>query len=81
MVFKKTDYYPKPVKREVALPRQLAMYFAKEYTNATFTKIGEEMGGKDHSTVMYACDTIRDVAKVDKEMKKFIKEIKDKIFE
>ena len=68
-------------KREVALPRQLAMYFAKEYTNATFTKIGEEMGGKDHSTVMYACDTIRDVAKVDKEMKKFIKEIKDKIFE
>ncbi len=35
------------------------MYFAKEFTNATFTKIGEEMGGKDHSTVMYACDTIK----------------------
>ena len=68
-------------KREIALPRQLAMYFAKEYTNATFTKIGEEMGGKDHSTVMYACETIRDVSKIDKELKKYLKEIKDKIFE
>ena len=60
-------------KREIALPRQLAMYFAKEYTNATFTKIGEEMGGKDHSTVMYACETIRDVSKIDKELKKYLK--------
>ncbi len=77
----KDQLLSKTRKREIALPRQLAMYFSKEYTNATFTKIGEEMGGKDHSTVMYACDTIRDVAKVDKEMKKFIKEIKDKIFE
>ncbi|TDX86413.1 chromosomal replication initiator protein DnaA [Epilithonimonas xixisoli] len=66
-------------KREIALPRQLAMYFAKEYTNATFTKIGEEMGGKDHSTVMYACDTIRDVSKIDKELKKYIKDLKEKI--
>ncbi|NAW50311.1 chromosomal replication initiator protein DnaA [Elizabethkingia argentiflava] len=77
----KEQLLSKTRKREIAMPRQLAMYFAKEYTNATFTKIGQEMGGKDHSTVMYACDTIRDVAKVDKEMKKFIKEIKDKIFE
>ncbi|QCX53714.1 chromosomal replication initiator protein DnaA [Elizabethkingia sp. JS20170427COW] len=68
-------------KRDIAMPRQLAMYFAKEYTNATFVKIGEEMGGKDHSTVMYACDTIRDQSKVDKQMKKFVKEIKEKIFE
>ncbi|MGV4413414.1 chromosomal replication initiator protein DnaA [Chryseobacterium sp. T1] len=66
-------------KREIALPRQLAMYFAKEYTNSTFTKIGEEMGGKDHSTVMYACDTIRDVSKIDKEIKKYIKDLKERI--
>ena len=66
-------------KREIALPRQLAMYFAKEFTNATFTKIGEEMGGKDHSTVMYACDTIKDVSKIDKELKKYVKELTEKI--
>ena len=66
-------------KREIALPRQLAMYFAKEYTNATFSKIGEEMGGKDHSTVMYACETIKDVSKIDKEIKKYVKELNDKL--
>jgi chromosomal replication initiator protein len=51
---KREQLLSKTRKREIALPRQLAMYFAKEFTNATFTKIGEEMGGKDHSTVMYA---------------------------
>lgn len=65
-------------KREIALPRQLAMYFAKEYTNSTFSKIGEEMGGKDHSTVMYACETIKDVSKIDKEIKKYVKELTEK---
>ena len=76
---KREQLLSKTRKREIALPRQLAMYFAKEYTNATFTKIGEEMGGKDHSTVMYACDTIRDVSKIDKELKKYIKDLKEKI--
>lgn len=66
-------------KREIALPRQLAMYFAKEMTNATFSKIGEEMGGKDHSTVMYAVETIRDISKIDKEIKKYVKELTEKI--
>lgn len=66
-------------KREIALPRQLAMYFAKEMTNATFSKIGEEMGGKDHSTVMYAVETIRDTSKIDKEIKKYVKELTERI--
>lgn len=66
-------------KRDIALPRQLAMYFAKEFTNHTFAKIGEEMGGKDHSTVMYACEQIKDMSKIDKEIKKYVKEISDKL--
>lgn len=76
---KREQLLSKTRKREIALPRQLAMYFAKELTNATFTKIGEEMGGKDHSTVMYACDTIRDISKMDKEIKKYLKEISERI--
>ena len=55
------------------------MYFSKEYTSATFTKIGEEMGGKDHSTVMYACETIKDISKIDKEIKKYVKELSEKL--
>ncbi|MDO5615884.1 MAG: chromosomal replication initiator protein DnaA, partial [Cruoricaptor ignavus] len=66
-------------KRDIALPRQLAMYFSKELTNATFSKIGEEMGGKDHSTVMYACDTIKDISKMDKEVKKYVKELSERM--
>ncbi|MDR2206248.1 MAG: chromosomal replication initiator protein DnaA [Flavobacteriaceae bacterium] len=76
---KKEDLLSKTRKREIALPRQLAMYFSKEYTKSTFSKIGEEMGGKDHSTVMYACETIKDVSKVDKELKKYVKELTEKI--
>lgn len=76
---KREQLLSKTRKREIALPRQLAMYFAKEFTNSTYTKIGEEMGGKDHSTVMYACETIKDVSKIDKEIKKFVKELTEKI--
>lgn len=76
---KREDLLSKSRKREIALPRQLAMYFSKELTNATFSKIGEEMGGKDHSTVMYACETIKDVSKIDKELKKYVKELTEKI--
>lgn len=76
---KREELLSKTRRREIALPRQLAMYFAKELTNSTFTKIGEEMGGKDHSTVMYACETIKDVSKIDKEIKKYVKELTEKI--
>ncbi|ADQ81183.1 chromosomal replication initiator protein DnaA [Riemerella anatipestifer] len=76
---KREQLLSKTRKRDIALPRQLAMYFAKEFTDATFTKIGEEMGGKDHSTVMYACDTVKNTAEVDKQMRKYIKELKEKI--
>ncbi|WKS94688.1 chromosomal replication initiator protein DnaA [Riemerella columbina] len=76
---KREQLLSKTRKREIALPRQLAMYFAKELTDATFSKIGKEMGNKDHSTVMYACDAVRDGAKVDKQMRKYIKELKEKI--
>ncbi len=76
---KKEDLLSKSRRREVALPRQLAMYFSKQFTNSTFSKIGAQMGGKDHSTVMYACDTIKDVSKIDKEIKKYVKDLTDRI--
>lgn len=76
---KMEELLSKSRKREVALPRQLAMYFSKELTNATFARIGEEMGGRDHSTVMHACDTIKNVTQVDKEIKKYVKDLSERI--
>ncbi|MDA2920373.1 chromosomal replication initiator protein DnaA [Desulfobacterota bacterium AH_259_B03_O07] len=40
--------------KNIAKPRQIAMFFARRYTGASFTEIGEKFGGKDHSTVIHA---------------------------
>ncbi len=65
-------------KRDIAFPRQLAMYFSKELTPATYKRIGTETGGRDHTTVIYACDTVRNLAQMDKEVKRAIKDLSEK---
>ncbi|MFQ5788801.1 MAG: chromosomal replication initiator protein DnaA [Thermodesulfobacteriota bacterium] len=40
--------------KNIAVPRQIAMFFARRYTGASFPEIGEKFGGKDHSTVIHA---------------------------
>src|SRR5690606_4451899 len=43
-------------KKEIVLARQLAMYFAKELTKSSLKTIGLHFGGRDHSTVIHACN-------------------------
>ncbi len=43
----------------VAFPRQIAMYLSRELTDASLPRIGEEFGGRDHTTVMHACDRVK----------------------
>ena len=62
-------------KREIVQARQIAMYFSKNYTNASLSTIGYEIGGKDHSTVLHACKTIRDLLDTEKCIQKYVKEI------
>ncbi|HEX2998897.1 MAG TPA: chromosomal replication initiator protein DnaA, partial [Armatimonadota bacterium] len=45
--------------KHIVLPRQVAMYLARELTNAPLTDIGYRFGGRDHSTVIAACNKIR----------------------
>ncbi|HYF92924.1 MAG TPA: chromosomal replication initiator protein DnaA [Symbiobacteriaceae bacterium] len=44
--------------RSVAFPRQIAMYLSRELTDSSLPKIGEEFGGRDHTTVIHACEKI-----------------------
>ncbi len=53
-----TDLRSKKRTRTVALPRQVAMYLCRRYTNASFPVIGDRFGGRDHSTVIHAAQVI-----------------------
>lgn len=54
--------------REIVLPRQIAMYMAKELTNLSLKSIGYHFGGRDHSTVIHAIQTVNDLMDTDKEV-------------
>lgn len=51
--------------KEVAIPRQVAMYVSKQLTDASLSDIGKNFGGKDHATVIYACKQIEERRKED----------------
>lgn len=56
---KVSDLLSKRRSRSVARPRQMAMTLAKELTNHSLPEIGDAFGGRDHTTVLHACRTIR----------------------
>ncbi len=53
-----TDLKSKKRTKEIAIPRQIAMYLARELTDLSLQDIGKHFGGKDHATVLYACKQI-----------------------
>ncbi len=50
-----SDLLSKKRSRDIARPRQVAMYFAKELTTHSLPQIGDRFGGRDHTTVLHAC--------------------------
>ncbi len=55
--------------REVAKARQVAMFLIREMTQLSTTRIGELFGGRDHSTVMYACEKVAEMEGSDPKIK------------
>jgi len=52
------DLIDKSRKKELVHPRQISMYLIREELNSSYPYIGEKLGGRDHTTVMYACQKI-----------------------
>lgn len=73
------DIKGKKRSNKVAHPRQLAMYLCRQETDETFPRIGLEFGGRDHSTVIFACDKIETELQTNKELEAAVKEIKSKL--
>jgi len=66
-------------KKEIVMARQLAMYFSKEYTNLSLKTIGYHFGGRDHSTVIHAVQTVNDLYDTDNTFKRSVDELKKKL--
>ena len=66
--------------REVALPRQIAMYLLREEANISLPQIGDTLGGRDHTTVMYGCDKVADLLEQDDRLRRQVIQIKEQLF-
>ncbi|MGE5789380.1 MAG: chromosomal replication initiator protein DnaA [Syntrophaceae bacterium] len=63
--------------KNLVIPRQIAMYLARKMTSHSFPDIGAKIGGKDHSTVIYANNKIKDLLEKDPKIEVAVKEIEE----
>lgn len=73
------DFKARKRTKAIAFPRQVAMYLARELTELSLPKIGEQFGGRDHTTVLHACDKIASEMERNPELVKIINELKNAI--
>lgn len=69
--------------KKLVIPRQIAIYLCRTLTGYSFTEIGQEFGGRDHSTIMYSFEKVEDLLKTDETLNTTIemlsKEVKEYI--
>lgn len=56
--------------QEVAMPRQVAMYLLREETGASLAEIGQQLGGRDHTTILYGCEKVAQEIEVDAHLRR-----------
>ena len=66
-------------KRHIVQARQIAMYFAKKYTKASLASIGSQIGRRDHATVLHACKTVDNLSFTDKQFRKYVDDLNQKL--
>jgi len=65
--------------KSIAMARQMTMYLTRKLTGSSFPDIGEKIGGRDHSTVIYANNKIRKQLETDTRLKALLQEIEDQL--
>jgi len=66
-------------RREISSARQIGMYLMRQHTDLSLPRIGEEFGGKDHTTVMYSCDKIAQLRESDATLAQTLRQLSDRI--
>ncbi len=66
-------------RREISFARQIGMYLMRQHTDLSLPRIGEEFGGKDHTTVMYSCEKITQLRETDRSMVQTLRQLSDRI--
>jgi chromosomal replication initiator protein len=73
------DLKSKKRTKTIAYPRQIAMYLSRELTDSSLPKIGEDFGGRDHTTVIHAHEKISRMLNNDQELEQVIMELKNRL--
>ena len=66
-------------RREISWARQIGMYLMRQHTGLSLPRIGEEFGGKDHTTVIYSCDKIAQLRESDRTLAATLGQLSDRI--
>ncbi len=66
--------------RGVALPRQVVMYLLRHEGNVSLPQIGEVVGGRDHTTVIYACEKVADMMERDEMLRRQVLQIREQLY-
>jgi chromosomal replication initiator protein len=66
-------------RREISSARQIGMYLMRQHTDLSLPRIGEEFGGKDHTTVLYSYEKITQLQKKDASLKQKLQQLTDQI--
>lgn len=66
-------------RREISQARQIGMYLMRQHTDLSLPRIGEEFGGKDHTTVMYSCEKIAQLKETDGNFAQTLRQLSDRI--
>jgi chromosomal replication initiator protein len=74
-----TTLQSKTRKRHIVQARQLAMFFAKKFTKSSLANIGNQIGHRDHATVLHACKTVDNLAFTDKQFRKYVEDLTKKL--